>query len=104
MNKKNLLERAFLSAVGVVLYVVLLAWFMNNLHNWFESDSRSWLNPALFLMAFIISACITASLVLLKPILLYVEGQKKEAVHLFSFTLGFLVLLAILIGLLVLYN
>jgi hypothetical protein len=101
MNKNKLIGRAFLDALGVLLYVVGLAWFLNNMQFWFNSTPDTWLAPAIAMMLFIISACATGSLVLLKPVLLYMEGDKKGAVSLFIYTLGFLVILALLVGLLI---
>ena len=100
MNKNNLLVRAFLDALGVAVYAVGFAWFVNNAQQWFGPGPDGWLSFAMMIMIFIISACVTGSLVLLKPILLYLEGQRKEAVQLFVYTLIFLVLLALGIGLL----
>jgi hypothetical protein len=102
MNKNNLLKRAFLDAGGIVIYVVIFAWFVTHIDKLVGLPQQNvWFAPAFFLLMFIISATVTGSLFLLKPILLYVEGQKKEAFYLFTYTLGFLVLMAIIIGLLI---
>ena len=99
MNKNNLIKRAFINAFGVIAYISVFAFAINNLEKLFESKQDTWLSPVLFLSVFIVSACVTGSLVLLKPILLYIEGQKKEAVNLFLYTIGFIALMAIIIGL-----
>jgi len=101
MSKKQIILRALWDALGVAAYVILFAWIINNLEGWFGGGEPGWLGPALMLLVFIVSACVTGSLVLLKPILLYVEGQRKEAVYLFVYTIGFLVVLALAIGLIV---
>lgn len=102
MTKKQIIIRGFLDALGVAAYVTVFAWVVNNMANWFGSGPSGWMAPALMLLIFIISACVTGSLVLLKPVLLYMEGQKKESVQLFVYTLGFLVILAFIIALIVL--
>lgn len=102
MSKNKILQRAFVDALGVVAYVGFFAWFVNSLHNWFGSDPGGWLGMVFFLMMFIISASVTGSLVLMKPILLFMEGERKEAVHLFLYTLGFLVLMALIVVVLLL--
>jgi hypothetical protein len=56
------------------------------------------LGMILFIVLFIISACVTGSLVLLKPVMLYHEGMKKEALHMFAYTVGFLAILALVIS------
>jgi len=100
----KLSSKAFVSAAGTALYVFLFAWFMNNAEKWFGGQPDGWLGFALFLMLFIISACITGSLVLLRPVLLFMEGQKKEALRLFGYTLGFLAAIALVIGFMVSNN
>ncbi|MEK7582730.1 MAG: hypothetical protein AAB452_02630, partial [Patescibacteria group bacterium] len=80
----NLLKKAFVSAIGTAVYAMMFAWFMNNAQGWFGVQPN-WLVMALLLIIFIISACITGALVLLRPILLYIEGQKNEAVRLFGY-------------------
>ncbi|OGJ04563.1 hypothetical protein A3F97_00030 [Candidatus Nomurabacteria bacterium RIFCSPLOWO2_12_FULL_41_10] len=101
MSKKQIIIRGFIDALGVAAYVTVFAWVINNLEHWFGDVPDTWLAPVLMLLVFIISACVTGSLVLLKPVLLYVEGQKKESVSLFVFTIGFLVILALIIAFIV---
>src|SRR3989344_256454 len=101
MSRNQIIMRGFVDALGVLAYVVLFAWSVNNLEAWLGDMPETWLTPVFMLLVFIVSACVTGSLVLLQPILLYVEGQRKEAVHLFVYTIGFLVVLALAIGLIV---
>lgn len=89
-RKHTLIKEAFLSASGVFFYILALVWFINNMQNWAGSKPDHWLAPVLALMLFIISACVTASLVLLKPIFLFSEGEKRNAIQLFAYTVGFL--------------
>jgi hypothetical protein len=98
MNKNNIIKRAFLDAFGIFVYVSIFAFVVNNLDKWIKIKPNGWLGAAFFLCMFIVSACITGSLMLLKPLLLYLEGQKKEAVNLFLYTIGFLALLAVIVG------
>ena len=101
MNKNNLIKIAFINAFGVLAYISIFAFAITHLQKWFQPKGDTWLSPVLFLSVFIVSACITGSLILLKPILLYIEGQKKEAVNLFFFTIGFLALMAVIIGIVI---
>ena len=55
------------------------------------------LGPIAFLLVFVVSASITGSLVLGKPILMYLDGQKTEAVKLFMYTIGWLAIIAIIL-------
>jgi hypothetical protein len=47
-------------------------------------------SPIIFLTLFVLSAAITSSLILGKPILLFLNGEKTEAVRLFLYTIGWL--------------
>jgi hypothetical protein len=97
MHNTHPVKLSFLHALGTAAYIaalVSLVWF---------GDRRLAINipeilgPMLFLMVFVFSAAITASLVLGRPIMWYLNGQKKEAVRLFVYTLGWLALFMLLI-------
>lgn len=103
MNNQKYVWQSLLAAAGTVVYVAAVAWLMTNAEQWFGGDDKTILNPIIFLLTFVVSATVTGSLVLGRPIHLYLSGLKREAfIFLFS-TLGWLVLfLAIII--LVLFN
>ena len=46
-----------------------------------------------FLMLFVFSATVVGGLVLAKPVMLYLDGQKKEAVKMLLCTVGWLLIL-----------
>lgn len=48
------------------------------------------LGPVSFLLLFVMSASITGGLVLAKPIMLYIDNRKQEAVRLFLYTIGWI--------------
>ncbi len=98
MKNSKLILYALTSALGTILYVSGVAWFMSNIESIFgkfekPDDFRA---PLFMILLFVVSAAITASLVLGRPILLYLDNFKKEAIKLFFYTLGFL-FIAILI-------
>src|SRR5574344_750383 len=86
MKNFKLIKWGITHALGVLAYIVLLALFMNNANNWFGEDDRGILAPIAMLLLFILSALVTSSLVLAKPIMLYIDGKKKEAIKLLFFT------------------
>lgn len=79
-------------AVGVFAYVTGIAFFMFNAESIFNEDAKSFLIPLFMLLLFIVSATITGSLVLYKPIQLFLTGEKKPAVLTLGATLFWLVL------------
>ncbi|BFD25327.1 MAG: hypothetical protein PHY69_08930 [Dysgonamonadaceae bacterium] len=78
MKKNTLIKQGLLYAFGVVVYVSLLSLFMENASGWFGEEDARVITPVAVLLLFIFSALITGGLVLGKPILLYLEGKKKE--------------------------
>jgi hypothetical protein len=90
MNKA-ILKIAGLNALGTALYIGLVASLLFYAQNIFgENKEDIVLIPIAMLLLFVVSASITGSLVLGRPILWYLDGQKKEAVSLLIATIGFL--------------
>ena len=87
---KSLEFKAFLHAVGVAVYTALVVSAM------FFVGSRTqdnYFTPVMFLLMFVLSAAVVGALVLGRPILMYVEGQKKEAIKMFIATIFWLAIL-----------
>jgi hypothetical protein len=94
--KQSLVKYAGLNALGTVLYVAIIATFLANTGNFQPTQRAMALIPVAMLLLFVFSAAITGLLVLGRPVMWYMEGKKKDAVSLFLWTLGFL--LVIIIG------
>jgi hypothetical protein len=94
--------KGLLHAVGVAVYVAVIVVIMQNVGRWFPSDNdHRLIGPMVFLLLFVISAAITGTLVLGRPLLAYLDGRKSEAVALFLATVSWLVIiLAVTIGVL----
>ena len=87
MNR--IVKIAFVNSLATTTYIILIASFL------FNAGSMKWgqkeptvLIPILMLSLFVLSASITGSLILGRPILWYLEGKKKEALLLLGYTLG----------------
>ncbi len=89
MNK--LITRSFLNALGTTIYIVGLVTSVLKGDKLFGQIDVPFA-PIIFLMVFVLSAGVTGSLVLGKPLLMYLNNQKSEAVKLFLYTLGWLAL------------
>ncbi len=68
---------------------------MTNGERLFGQTQDTILGPMAFLLLFVLSATIVGSLVLAKPAMLYFADQKSEAITLFSYTVGWLVVITI---------
>ena len=88
--------QSLLHSLGVVVYIILVAALMNNGSRLFGEEDTI-LTVIAILLLFTISAAIVGTLVFGKPVMWYLNGQKKEAVQLTFSTIGFLVIEAIVI-------
>lgn len=95
MNK--LIPRSLLNAAATVTYITIVALIMQNVQRIFGQQKDTLLDPIAALTLFVLSAAITASLVLGKPVLLFLDGNKHEAIKLFLYTLGWLALMLIIL-------
>jgi len=90
MNKK-LLSRSFFHAILAVLYILGVAFLMKNGERIFGNDNnQSMLTPVALLLLFVISAAVMGILILGKPVLMYLENQKKDALVMLFYTVGWL--------------
>ena len=90
----KLIQRSFLNVLGVVAYVCVVALVMANGNRIFGVKDTA-VTPIAALMLFVLSAAVTGSLVVGKPLLMYLNNQKNEAVKLFIYTLCWLALATI---------
>lgn len=91
--KNAILKFAALNALGTALYIALVASLFFYAPHLFGNTKDTVLIPIAMLLLFVVSASVTGSLVLGRPILWYLDGKKKEAVALFMATVGCLFLL-----------
>jgi hypothetical protein len=95
MNNNSLVRLASGNALGTALYVFLVSQLMTHSEQLFGKIENNLLVPMVFLLLFVLSALITGYLVLGKPVMMYIDGQKKEGVRLLFYTGAFLFILMI---------
>lgn len=83
-------KKGVVNALAAFAYVVTIASFMALLQNQNSPDSPEikLLAPIGFLMLFVLSAAVMGTLIFGAPLMLYIDGKKKEAVQVFIWTLG----------------
>jgi len=97
MKDKKLFFYGAAHSLGVLAYVSLVVLFMNNAEKFFGNGDNV-MAGVIMLLVFILSALITSSLVLGKPILLYLDGKKSEALKLLFYTIiSLFIILALVI-------
>lgn len=98
VDNKKLFLRGVLNSLGTVIYIIAVTTFLNNAQRIFGKEDNSFFIPIIMMLLFVLSALITGSFVLGKPIMLYLDGQKKEGVTLLLYTaFGLAVILALVI-------
>ena len=96
MKNTKLIFWAVVNSLGIVVCASLVAFVMFNGEKFF-GKADDFTGPLMILLLFVVSAVITGSLFLGRPIYLYFEGLKKEAIKLFFYTLFSLLLITLII-------
>lgn len=96
MNRKTIIKYAFLHALGAAGYVALIATFITSA-NKFLGQANKLLGTMAFLLTLVISVAAMGLLIFGRPAMWYINGSKKEAIFLSLYTVGFLVLIALIV-------
>ena len=91
-----ILKRAFINSVGTLAYIILVVLLIFSLQRFIPNAENVLIIPIAMLLLLVCSAAITGFLVFGKPIMLYIDGKKKEAVALLGYTIGILFLITIM--------
>lgn len=87
MNKA-LFKRSFIHALLAYAYIVGIAAFFNLGVEKMFKNVPEFFGPIIMLSLLVLSAAVMAILVFGKPVLLYLDNQKKDAVTMLFYTLG----------------
>ena len=91
MKTKNIITTSLINSLGVVAYVSIVATIIKNGQSIFGSMYGIF-GPFSFLMLFVLSAAICGYLVFGKSVLMYLDGNKKEALKLLGYIIMWLAL------------
>ena len=97
MKEKSIAFQAFFHALGAVVYIGLVALLMNSAESIFGKVEGQALSIAAFLLLFSVSAAVLGMLVFGRPLMWYLDGKKKQGITLVLSTLGWLILLTIIV-------
>ena len=99
----NILKNAFLNSFGATAYIAAIASFLfYGLKNLGPDDTL--LAPIMMLMLLVLSVAVMGVLIFGRPILWYLDGNKKEAVSLLVSTLLIFFLIALVVFLLLYFT
>lgn len=94
---RGILRYAFLNSFLTALYVYLVANFIFFLDTLSPGHVSSVFIPVAMLMLLVFSVAVVGSLIFGRSVMWYIDGKKKEAVVLLSYTLGILFLIIVLV-------
>ena len=89
---KNPIVNALSASVYIVLIVCLMTFGMQPLRN----KPDTFFSPIVFLSVFTLSAAVMTYLFFYQPVILLIDGKKKDAVNLFVKTVGVFGMITIL--------
>lgn len=81
-------KNPILNALGASSYIALVVSLLNFVSQTQSDKPDTAFAPVAFLSLFTLSAAVMAYLFFYQPLLLFIEGQKKQAVNLFIRTVG----------------
>lgn len=96
MNK-TIIKSAFINAIATAVYIIAVASFMYYGQTASFGNKNIILMPIAMLMLFVFSAAFTAILIFGRPVMLYLDGKKNDALLLLACTLGIFLLITILV-------
>ena len=99
MKNNALLLHSLGHALLVLLYTSGVAWGLFNSQQLFGSK-HTFLVPLVILLLFVLSASIVGALVLGRPVMLYIDGFKREALQFFGCTVSWIAVLILMVLLL----
>ena len=95
MKKQNMVVPSLIHSLATLIYITLVASLM-----FFGQDLFGKMDGVFgiiaFLLLFVVSAAVVGLLVLGKPVMLYLDKQKKEAVQLLTYTVSWLLVFTII--------
>jgi hypothetical protein len=92
---EKIIKRAIIDSFGTTIYIILIASFIFSLQM-FSLKKDIIIIPIAMLLLFVCSAAITGFLVFGKPVMLYIDGKKTEAISLLGYTIGILFLITLI--------
>src|SRR3989344_4471881 len=94
---KKALKYAFLDTLGTALYIVLIASLIYFLNTGNFDNTQSVIIPITMLTLLVFSVAIVGSLIFGRPILWYIDGNKKKAISFLLNTLGIFLIFTLIV-------
>jgi len=102
MKKFKLREQALIQSFSAFVYIIIISLFMSNGEKIFGGGDDNILIPIAILLLLVLSVSVMGLLIFGKSILMYLEGEKKDAIKLTIYTITSLfVITAVYLGILI---
>jgi hypothetical protein len=92
---KKICLGSFIYSLGAAIYIGIVALILNNSERLF-GKTTNYLAPVAFLLLFTLSALVVGALLLGKPVMLYFDNKKKDAVVWLMASIGWIALFTII--------
>lgn len=92
-----MLKTPFANALGASVYIVLVVAVMTFVTQPLKNKPDTFFAPITVLFVLTLSVAVMAYLFFYQPILLFIDGKKKDAVRYFARTVGFFALFTIVV-------
>jgi hypothetical protein len=98
MDRKKLINLGIVSGLVAVTYIALVATLMSFGEIIFGAMTNPAFGIMVFLMVFVFSAAVMFMTILGRPVMLYIDGHKKDALFLLAWTLGSFLVIGVLMA------
>ena len=96
--KNIILKNALINACATILYIMLISLFLFYGQRIIGANSEDVvLMPILMLSLLVFSASLVGIFIFARPVMWYLDGKRKEAIHLLTYTLGIFLVITIVI-------
>jgi len=93
----HVMKTALFNALATAFYVTVVGSFMYYGSMKKVGKNSAFLAPIAMLLLFVFSAALTGFLIFGRPALLYIDGKKKEALSLLTYTLTFFCVITVIV-------
>jgi hypothetical protein len=96
MNSKSVIKYAFIHALVALVYIGLVALLIANGETLFGKMQGA-LAVSAFLLTLVVSVAVMGVVIFGRPLMWYLDSKKKEGVELALCTIGFLLLIVVMV-------
>lgn len=90
-------KNPLINAISALAYIILVVLVMTFVTQPLSNKPDTFFAPVTFLTVLTLSVTVMAFLFFYQPVLLFIEGKKKEAVNLFAKTVGIFAVFTVLV-------